>query len=88
MEMNNSDIAQLNKQIQKRIDKYGYNLCHYTSMNTFISMLNSREMAYRLNMAKAEGTPIVNYGVLIAHIHGILKRSLSPFKNLSAMLEE
>lgn len=51
-------------------------------------MLNNREMAYRLNMAKAEGTPIVNYGVLIAHIHGILKRSLSPFKNLSAILEE
>lgn len=51
-------------------------------------MLNNREMAYRLNMAKAEGTPIVNYGVLIAHIHGILKRSLSPFKNLKAMLEE
>ncbi len=51
-------------------------------------MLNNREMAYRLNMAKAEGTPIVNYGVLIAHIHGILKRSLSPFNNLTAMLEE
>lgn len=51
-------------------------------------MLNNREMAYRLNMAKAEGTPIVNYGVLIAHIHGILKKSLSPFKNLSAMLED
>ena len=51
-------------------------------------MLNNREMAYRLNMAKAEGTPIVNYGVLIAHIHGILKRSLSPFKNLNALLEE
>ncbi len=51
-------------------------------------MLNNREMSYRLNMAKAEGTPIVNYGVLIAHIHGILKRSLSPFKNLKAMLED
>ena len=51
-------------------------------------MLNNREMAYRLNMAKAEGTPIVNYGVLIAHIHGILKKSLSPFKNLNALLEE
>ncbi len=51
-------------------------------------MLNNREMAYRLNMAKAENTPIVNYGVLIAHIHGILKRSLSPFKNLKTLLED
>ncbi|MBR3988879.1 MAG: [Clostridia bacterium] len=51
-------------------------------------MLNNREMAYRINFAKAEGVPIVNYGVLIAHIHGILKRSLSPFKNLKDMLGE
>lgn len=51
-------------------------------------MLNSREMAYRINSAKAEGVPIVNYGVLIAHIHGILKRSLSPFESLAAMLED
>ena len=50
-------------------------------------MLNTKEMSYRLNMAKAEDTPIVNYGVLIAHIHGILKRSLSPFENLSTLLE-
>lgn len=44
MEMKKPDIMQLNKQIQKRIDEYGYNLYHYTSMNTFISMLNSREL--------------------------------------------
>ena len=44
MEMKEPDIMQLNKQIQKRIDEYGYNLYHYTSMNTFISMLNSREI--------------------------------------------
>lgn len=51
-------------------------------------MLNDREMAYRINMAKAEGVAIVNYGVLIAHIHGILKRSLSPFENLKSIIEE
>jgi len=51
-------------------------------------MLNNREMAYRLNMARAEDVPIVNYGILIAHIHGILKRSLAPFKNLEKILEE
>lgn len=44
MEMNNADIVQLNKQIQKRIDEYGNKLYHYTSMNTFLSMLNSREL--------------------------------------------
>lgn len=51
-------------------------------------MLNQREMAYRINSAKAESTPIVNYGVLIAHIHGILRRSLSPFENLKSIIEE
>ncbi len=51
-------------------------------------MLNQREMAYRINFAKAESTPIVNYGVLIAHVHGILKRSLSPFENLKSIIEE
>lgn len=51
-------------------------------------MLNDREMGYRINTAKAEGVPIVNYGVLIAHIHGILKRSLSPFENLKSLIEE
>lgn len=43
MEMEKSDM-QLKKQIEKRIDEYGYNLYHYTSMSTFISMLNSREL--------------------------------------------
>ncbi len=51
-------------------------------------MLNNREMAYRINSAKEEGVPIVNYGVLIAHIHGILSRSLSPFESLKAIIEE
>ena len=41
--MEKSDM-QLKKQIEKRIDEYGYNLYHYTSMSTFISMLNSREL--------------------------------------------
>lgn len=51
-------------------------------------MLNQREMSYRINSATAESTPIVNYGVLIAHIHGILRRSLSPFENLKSIIEE
>lgn len=43
-------------------------------------MLNEKEMKSRIARAEAEGVPIVNYGVLIAHMHGILERSLEPFK--------
>ncbi len=42
-------------------------------------MLNSREMKTRLNYAKAEQIPMTNYGVAIAQMHGILKRSIEPF---------
>ncbi len=46
-------------------------------------MLNEAEMTYRLAQARAAGVPIVNYGVAIAMMHGILARSLSPFPDLS-----
>lgn len=42
-------------------------------------MLNQREMRYRIERAKELGVPIVNYGILIAYINGILERSLEPF---------
>lgn len=42
-------------------------------------MINEREMNSRINKATAKGVPIVNYGVAIAHMHGILNRALSPF---------
>lgn len=42
-------------------------------------MLGEREVLRRLSVAQACGVPFTNYGVLIAHIHGILRRSLSPF---------
>jgi [FeFe] hydrogenase H-cluster maturation GTPase HydF len=41
-------------------------------------MLNEREMKARLLMAQQAGIPIVNYGVLIAHMNGILQRSVAP----------
>lgn len=44
-------------------------------------MLNEREMTSRVNRSKESNVPIVNYGVAIAHMHGILERSLVPFKN-------
>lgn len=45
-------------------------------------MINAREMASRIQRAKAAGVPITNYGTAIAHMHGILDRSLSPFDDI------
>jgi [FeFe] hydrogenase H-cluster maturation GTPase HydF len=45
-------------------------------------MINRQLMMTRLRKAQAAGVPIVNYGVCIAHLHGILKRALSPFPEL------
>ena len=45
-------------------------------------MLNEREMKYRLKCAKDAGIPITNYGIAMAHMQGILGRSIAPFKNL------
>lgn len=42
-------------------------------------MLNEKEMLSRMKRADAQNVPIVNYGVAIAHMHGILSRSLMPF---------
>ena len=42
-------------------------------------MLNEAEMQHRISTAKKAGLPIVNYGVAIAHMNGILKRSLELF---------
>jgi [FeFe] hydrogenase H-cluster maturation GTPase HydF len=42
-------------------------------------MINRQLMMTRLRKAQAAGVPIVNYGVCIAHLHGILPRALSPF---------
>jgi [FeFe] hydrogenase H-cluster maturation GTPase HydF len=42
-------------------------------------MLNEREMQYRRNHAETQNIPFTNYGTTIAHIHGILKRSIAMF---------
>ena len=44
-------------------------------------MLNEAAMRHRMEVAQAAGVPMVNYGVAIAQMHGILKRSLEPFIN-------
>lgn len=41
-------------------------------------MLNEKEMRWRQSVAAKSGTPMVNYGVAIACVHGILERSLRP----------
>ena len=42
-------------------------------------MLTRREVLRRIECTVVQGTPIVNYGVLIAALHGILERAISPF---------
>ena len=45
-------------------------------------MLNEAEMNSRVIAAKKAGVPIVNYGVAIAHMNGILRRSLELFPDV------
>ncbi len=49
-------------------------------------MINRKEMLSRLMEVEAAGVAVVNYGVAIAHVHGILKRVLSPFPELQRLL--
>ncbi|MGN0700252.1 MAG: [FeFe] hydrogenase H-cluster maturation GTPase HydF [Oscillospiraceae bacterium] len=51
-------------------------------------MLNEREMKYRVKQTLDSGTPITNYGTAIAHMNGILKRSLMPFPEAIKALTE
>ena len=51
-------------------------------------MLNEKEMKSRINACIQAGVPIVNYGVAIAMMHGILKRSLEVFSDVSEILEK
>jgi [FeFe] hydrogenase H-cluster maturation GTPase HydF len=49
-------------------------------------MINRREMLARIARAREAGVAIVNYGVAIAHLMGILPRALSPFPAVRRML--
>lgn len=51
-------------------------------------MLNEKEMKSRLTRATENGTPITNYGIAIAQMHGILKRSVEPFPEIAKLLEK
>lgn len=50
-------------------------------------MLNEKEMQHRIRCAKQQGVPITNYGITIAYINGILRRTLSPFPDILKELE-
>lgn len=50
-------------------------------------MLNEREMEYRQACARQQNIPMTNYGILIAHVHGILRRSLEPFPQICSLLD-
>lgn len=49
-------------------------------------MLNEREMGHRQHHAGDAGIPMTNYGILIAYVNGILKRSLEPFPEIARLL--
>jgi len=49
--------------------------------------LNEAEMQNRIRRAVDAKVPIVNYGIAIAHLHGILKRSVELFPNVVKVLE-
>ncbi len=50
-------------------------------------MLNEAEMNHRMEVAKTAGVPMVNYGIAIAQMHGILSRSLEPFPDVLRLLQ-
>lgn len=49
-------------------------------------MLNEREMKYRIACCHDQGVPITNYGLLIAQVTGILKRSLGAFPEMQKLV--
>ena len=49
-------------------------------------MLNEAEMKHRISLAKEAEVPMTNYGVAIAHVNGILKRSLELFPEVLNLL--
>ena len=50
-------------------------------------MLNDREMKARIARAVAQNVPITNYGICIAQVHGIMKRSVELFGDVAAELQ-
>lgn len=64
------------------------NLCGYDLVvHCGGCMLGEKEMQTRIDRCLASGVPIVNYGVAIALMHGILERSLEPFPEILELMD-
>ena len=51
-------------------------------------MITEKEVQARREMAEAQGVPFTNYGLVIAHITGVLERSLRLFPEIHTLLGE
>ena len=49
--------------------------------------LNEKEMNSRMERALSQNVPITNYGIAVAHIHGILQRSIAPIPGTADLLK-
>ena len=49
-------------------------------------MLTERELSYRKKTAEDERVPFTNYGIAMAHMNGILKRSVAMFPEVAELL--
>ena len=50
-------------------------------------MLGEREMTYRRKSAEDQNVPFTNYGIALAMMNGILKRSISIFPELAEKIQ-
>lgn len=50
-------------------------------------MLNEKEMQHRNQTASSQNVPMTNYGIAIAYMHGILKRTVAPLPDIAKLLE-
>lgn len=80
------------KQLQiEQVSGYSYppDLARYALIvHCGACMLNRRAMLHRLGEAEAAGVPIVNYGVLIAYLHGVFPRAIELFPSAMMAWEE
>jgi len=50
--------------------------------------LPEKEVRFRMACCRDQGVPVTNYGIAIAHLHGILRRSVAPFPQIAKLLDK
>ncbi len=50
-------------------------------------MLTEREVLYRMRCCKDQNIPVTNYGILLAYLNGILKRTIMPFDDVRDLID-